>query len=98
MAGAEYSLYIVRCVDGSLYAGIAVDVERRLAEHAGGPKGARFLRGKGPLELVFRQVVGDRSRASRLEYRVKRLGRAAKEALIAGRCSLDDLHRRPVAG
>ena len=98
MVAAQYSLYIVRCADGSLYTGIAVDVARRLAEHAGGPRGARYLRGKGPLELVFEQPVGDRSYASRLEHRVKRLGRSAKEALIAGHCSLDELEGSAVTG
>ncbi|HSG58022.1 MAG TPA: GIY-YIG nuclease family protein [Woeseiaceae bacterium] len=97
MGGAEYSLYIVRCADGSLYTGIAIDVARRLAEHASGPKGARYLRGKGPLELVFEQAVGDRSRAAQAEYRVKRLDRAAKEALIAGRDSLENFLGTAVA-
>jgi putative endonuclease len=97
VGGAEYSLYIVRCSDGSLYTGIALDVARRLAEHTSGPKGARYLRGKGPLELVFEQAVGDRSRASQAEHRVKRLDRAAKEALIAGLDSLDDLLGAAVA-
>lgn len=98
MGAAEYSLYIVRCADGSLYTGIALDVARRLAEHADGPRGARYLRGKGPLELVFQQPVGDRSRASHAEYRVKRLDRAAKEALITGQNSLEDLLGAAVAG
>lgn len=98
MGAAEYSLYIVRCADGSLYTGIALDVARRLAEHADGPRGARYLRGKGPLELVFQQPVGDRGRASHAEYRVKRLDRAAKEALITGQSSLEDLLGAAVAG
>lgn len=80
-----FSLYIVRCVDGSLYTGIAADVARRIAEHERGARGARFLRGKGPLEIVFEEAVGDRATASRLEYRVKRLSRSQKLELIAGR-------------
>jgi putative endonuclease len=98
VGAAEYSLYIVRCADGSLYTGIALDVARRMAEHASSPRGARYLRGKGPLELVFEQAVGDRSCASRLEHCVKRLDRASKEALIAGRSSLADLQSPPITG
>ena len=88
MAESEYSLYIVRCRDGSLYTGIAVDVTRRIQQHESGVQGAKYLRGKGPLRLEFVQPVGDRAAASRIEYQVKRLGKDAKEDLIAGRHSL----------
>ena len=88
---ADYSLYIVRCGDGSLYTGIARDVERRLREHESGKRGARFLRGKGPLNLEFSAKLGSRGDALRYEYRVKRLAREQKEELIAGRRSLQDL-------
>jgi putative endonuclease len=88
MSSPEFSLYILRCADGALYTGISVDVERRVAEHASGRRGARCLRGKGPLELVFSEVVGDRAAASRLEYRVKQLSRAQKMELVAGRLDL----------
>ena len=90
-AHSEYSLYIVRCADGSLYTGIATDVDRRLEEHVSGVRGARFLRGKGPLEIVFSASAGDRAAASRLEYRVKRLSRAQKLDLVDGRFRLADL-------
>jgi putative endonuclease len=73
-----YSVYLVRCRDGSLYTGIATDVTRRLSEHESGVKGAKYLRGKGPLELVFHQEVGDRSLASKVENRVKRMTNAEK--------------------
>ncbi len=75
---AEYSLYLVRCRDGSLYTGIATDVTRRMSEHKHGNKGAKYLRGKGPLKLVYQQEIGDRSLASRIESRVKRLTNAEK--------------------
>ncbi len=91
MARTDFSIYLVRCADGSLYTGIAVDVARRLREHRLGVRGAKYLRGKGPLQLAFVAVVGDRSEASRLEYRVKQLDRAAKEDLIAGRLSIASL-------
>jgi putative endonuclease len=84
-------LYIVRCADNSLYTGIAADVDRRIAEHEAGPRGAKYLRGKGPLALEFVELVGDRAVASVLEHRVKRLGKAEKEALICGSKSLLEL-------
>ena len=91
MSSGAYSLYVLRCADGSLYTGIAVDVERRVDEHRQGKRGARYLRGRGPLQLVYRVEAGDRSSASRLEYRVKCLKKADKEALIAGRVKLESL-------
>lgn len=91
MSSREYSLYIIRCGDDSLYTGIAVDVEKRLREHRSLPAGAKYLRGRGPLEVVYQQAVGDRAVATRLEYRVKRLDRPGKEALVAGRLRLEDL-------
>jgi len=83
----EWHLYLVRCADGSLYTGIAKDVERRLAEHREN-RGAKFLRGRGPLELVFRAGVGSRGEALRAELWVKALPRERKEALVAGALSL----------
>lgn len=87
----EYSLYIVRCADGTLYTGIAVDVERRIREHESGMRGAKYLRGRGPLNLEFSECLGGRARAQQFEYRVKQLERGRKEALIAGRYSLAEL-------
>lgn len=91
MSAGEYKLYIVRCADGSLYTGIATDVARRLREHESGVRGAKFLRGKGPLRLEYSKSLGDRSAAMQMEYCVKRLPRGQKEELIAGRYSLADL-------
>ena len=73
-----YSIYLVRCADGTYYTGIATDVARRVDEHAGSARGARYLRGKGPLRIVYQRVIGDRGLASRIEARVKRLPRADK--------------------
>ena len=91
MPATEFSLYIVRCADGALYTGIATDVEKRLAEHASGVRGAKFLRGRGPLEVVFNEAVGDRASALRLEHRVKRLTRAQKLELVRGERRLAEL-------
>ena len=86
-----YSLYIVRCADGTLYTGIAIDVQRRLQEHASGARGAKYLRGRLPVKLVFAEPVGDRGGATRAELRVKRLDRSQKEALISGAIALPEL-------
>lgn len=74
-------LYMVRMADGRLYTGISTDVARRFTQHVSG-KGARALRGKGPLTLVWQQPVSSHSMALRLEYRLKRWRKADKEALI----------------
>lgn len=79
---AEYSVYLVRCRDGSLYTGIAIDVARRLAEHEQGARGAKYLRGKGPFELVLQRQIGDRSLATRVEHRIKQLPREQKQQLL----------------
>ena len=79
----QWHVYMIRCGDGALYTGIATDVSRRLAEHREGKsKGARYLRGRGPLQLVLEKVIGDKGLALRVEARVKGLPRAAKQRLI----------------
>lgn len=88
-----WHLYLVRCADGSLYTGISTDVQRRFDAHQNN-RGARRLRGRGPLTLVFSQAIGDRSEAQRVEYRVKQLSKPEKERLIRGEVDLpssDDL-------
>ena len=74
-------LYILRCKDGSLYTGITTDVEKRLEAHRSG-KGAKYTRGRGPLELVYREECGDHSDALRREAEIKRLPRDEKLKLI----------------
>ncbi|HKJ82861.1 MAG TPA: GIY-YIG nuclease family protein [Mariprofundaceae bacterium] len=78
---STWFLYLIRCRDGSLYTGITTDVARRIAEHESG-KGAKYLRGKGPLTLVHQQKIGSRSEALAAEAAVKKLSRAEKEAMI----------------
>jgi putative endonuclease len=89
--GARWSVYMLRCRDGSLYTGIATDVRRRVAEHGTDAKGAKYLRGRRPLEVVFQADIGSRSLATRAEIRIKRLSRAAKEELIASRGGMSGL-------
>lgn len=79
-----YYLYILRCGDSTLYTGIATDVDKRLAVHRSG-KGAKYTRGRGPLEIVYREECGDKSAALKRELAVKALTREEKLALIEGR-------------
>lgn len=74
-------LYMLRTPSGMLYTGITTDVERRLVQHQSG-KGAKALRGKGELQKVFHCAAGDRSLASKLELKVKKLSKAQKEKLV----------------
>ena len=76
-----WKLYILRCGDGTLYTGIATDVQRRLEEHRSG-KGAKYTRGRGPLELVYQEECGDKSTALRRECEIKALPRIEKLKLI----------------
>ena len=76
-------VYILRCGDGMFYTGSTDDVERRLAVHRSG-KGAKYTRGRGPLELVYQEALPDRSSALRREAAIKKLTRAQKERLISG--------------
>jgi putative endonuclease len=86
---SEWHLYLIRTRRGALYTGITTDVVRRFAEHqAGGPKCAKYLRGRGPLELVFYQKIGTRGEALQAEMMVKKLPKTAKEALVAGQRGL----------
>lgn len=76
-----WKLYILRCGDGSLYTGIALDVQARLTRHREGT-GAKYTRGRGPLELVYQEECGDHSSALKREYEVKSLPRQEKMKLI----------------
>jgi putative endonuclease len=76
-----WTVYLARCGDGTLYTGITTDPERRLAEHNTGG-GAAYTRPRLPVLLIYKEVVPDRSTALRREHAIKRLTRAAKEALI----------------
>ena len=77
----DWYLYMVRSRNGSLYTGIATDVESRLADHRAN-KGAKYLRGRGPLKLVFKEQIGEKGRALKIEQQVKNLPKHKKEALV----------------
>ena len=79
----DWYLYLIRCRDGSLYTGITKDVARRFSEHRENKgAGAKYLRGRGPLVLVFQKKLGSRRMALGVENKVKKLSKARKEELI----------------
>lgn len=76
---------MIRCASNALYTGITKNPERRLREHCGeSGRGARALRGRGPLQIAWCHPVANRSEASRLEYRIKRMRKHQKEQLVRG--------------
>ena len=77
-----YYLYILKCVDGTLYTGITTDLVRRVAEHNGTKLGAKYTSSRRPVELVYSRKFKNRSRASVEERRVKKLKRSDKLKLI----------------
>jgi len=79
---STWYLYILRCKDGTLYTGITTDVQKRLEAHRSG-KGAKYTRGRGPLELVYREACGSHSDALKRELEIKSLTRDKKELLAA---------------
>lgn len=81
MMESKWYLYILRCGDETLYTGITTDVEKRFAQHCSG-KGAKYTRGRGPLELVYREECGDHSQALKREWEIKKLSRQEKMRLI----------------
>ena len=74
-------IYMLRCKDGSLYTGWTNDLEHRLAMHNSG-RGAKYTRGRGPLELVYSEELPDKEAALRRECAIKKLRREQKLALL----------------
>ena len=81
MIDQAWFVYIVRCADQTLYTGVATDLAARIAQHNGG-RGAKYTRGRTPVELVYRERVADRSAALRRELAIKRMSSRAKRQLI----------------
>lgn len=77
----QHYVYLLRCGDGSYYCGYTTDLAARIAAHQAG-RGARYTRGRGPLELVYSEICDDRSNALRREAEIKRQRRKDKIALI----------------
>ena len=79
-------LYLIECQDGSIYTGIAVDVDARYARHQNG-KGARYTRSRPPRRLLATVEYPDRSTASKAEYEMKQLSPAQKRAFCVRRAA-----------
>lgn len=79
---SRWVIYILQCADGSFYTGITNNLSARLAAHNAG-RGAKYVRGRLPVQLVYTESAADRSAATKREYAIKRLDVAAKRGLIA---------------
>jgi len=79
----NWQVYIILCADDSLYTGITTDIERRFQQHASG-KGAKYFRGRRPVQIVYQEVGHSRSSATIREYAIKCLSRSAKNSLLSG--------------
>ncbi|AFZ72773.1 GIY-YIG nuclease family protein [Natronobacterium gregoryi] len=77
----DHAVYVLECADGSLYTGYTTDLERRVAEHDDGD-GAKYTRGRTPVELVYHERYESRSAAMSREYEIKQLSRREKERLV----------------
>jgi putative endonuclease len=80
---SDHYVYVLRCADDTLYTGYTTDVERRVAEHDAG-EGAKYTRGRTPVELVHVESFDSKSGAMSREYEIKQWSRAEKEQLIDG--------------
>jgi len=78
----DHFVYVLRCADDTFYTGYTTDVERRVREHDAGD-GAKYTRGRTPVELVHVEGFGSRSAAMSREYEIKQRSRADKERLLA---------------
>ncbi len=80
---SQWSVYILRCADNSLYTGVTTDINRRLDQHNGIIKnGAKYTRNRQPVELVYQEDSSSRSEACKREYVIKCLNKSEKELLI----------------
>jgi putative endonuclease len=79
----DHHVYVIECSDGSLYTGYTTDVQRRVSEHDAGD-GAKYTRGRTPVELVYTESFDSKSGAMAREYEIKQLSRPEKERLVFG--------------
>lgn len=83
MAQPTWYTYIVRCADNTLYTGITTDLKRRVSEHNSGNNGARYTRGRRPVELVYNESFFSRSKASKREVAIKKMRVDEKQSLLS---------------
>jgi len=89
---SEWSVYIIRCDERFLYTGITTDVARRVGEHASGDKrAAKYTKAFSSIALVYEVLIGSRSLATKIEYRIKRLPRQKKECIVSRCFKRDEL-------
>lgn len=81
-AAAPWHVYLLRCADGTLYTGVTTDVARRVEEHNGSGRGARYTRPRRPVELAYEEAHATRSEACMREAALKQLSRAQKLDLV----------------
>jgi putative endonuclease len=79
-----WHVYMVRCSDGTLYAGITNDLKKRIEAHNSGKDGARYTRSRRPVNLVYSEQVESKSAAAKLEYQIKKLPRGKKKLIVKG--------------
>ena len=77
-----YYLYILKCVDGTLYTGITVELKRRVEEHNSSKLGAKYIKARRPVKLVYSKKFPNHSIASKEEARIKALSRKQKQEMI----------------
>lgn len=87
----NWLVYIILCSDDTLYTGITTDLQRRLSQHASG-RGAKYFRGRQPLQVVYQESGHSRSTASSRELEIKALTRAEKSILIFSKKNEITLH------
>jgi putative endonuclease len=80
---SAWTVYILRCADGSLYTGVTRDIARRVKEHNSNGLAARYTRARRPVVLVYQEPAATRSAACKREYRIKQLARSEKQTLVA---------------
>jgi len=90
---AQYYVYMVQCQTGAYYTGFTNNLNRRIAEHNSG-KGAKYLKGKGPVECVYSKEYRYYKSALRRERELKRFSRPQKEKLIKQYMRLKSLHKK----
>ena len=84
---SNWSVYMILADDGSLYTGVTTDLDRRFAEHQSG-RGAKYFRGRQPVEVVYRETGHTRSSACVRESEIKKMPRANKSQLLVKRSAV----------
>ena len=93
-----WTVYILRCNDGTLYTGITTDLDRRVVEHNTSRKGAKYTRPRRPVLPVLSLSTDSRSSALKIENTIKKLTRSQKERYISGDLCINDLRDRVING